>query len=154
MLAVLAFVGRDPTPPLSAEQFAAARALWEESGPANYDLEVRVQGRQAASYRVEVRGGQPQAAWRNGRPLTSRRTFGTWSVPGMFSTMSRDLETLERAAQEGRPPPLILRAAFDPQYGYPARYRRIDRGSPQGADSVAVIWDVTEFRVQPPTDPR
>ena len=90
---------------------------------------------------------KPQAAWRNRQPLNSRRTFGTWSVPGMFATISRDVEALEQAAERRAPPPLILRAEFDAQYGYPARYRRIDNGSRKGSDAIAVTWDVVEFRV-------
>ncbi|MBW8885585.1 MAG: hypothetical protein JF612_12615 [Planctomycetia bacterium] len=111
-----------------------------------YDIEIHVTGPKASTYRVEVRDGDPQAAWRNGQPLLTRRTFGTWSVPGMFATMSRDVEAIERAAAAGRAPPLILRAEFDAQYGYPAKYRRIDNGSRKGSDAIAVTWDVIQFR--------
>jgi len=108
---------------------------------------VTVHGPQPATYRVEVRDGEAIAAWRNGEPLKSQRTFGTWSVPGMFSTISRDVEAIERAAAEHRQRPLILRAAFHAEYGYPERYRRIDNGSRKGGDSIAVTWEVVEFRV-------
>src|SRR5205814_10451740 len=110
----------------------------------------RVTGPQTTVYRVEVRNSEPQMAWRNGQPLNSRRTFGTWSVPGMFSTISRDVEANERAAARGAALPLILRAEFDAKYAYPARYRRIDNGSRKGSDSITVAWDVTEFRVIEP----
>ena len=72
-----------------------------------------------------------------------RRSVG---VPGMFATMSRDVEAIERAAERRAPPPLILRAEFDSRYAYPARYRRIDNGSRKGGDAIAVTWDVVEFR--------
>ena len=65
----------------------------------------------------------------------------------MFATMSRDVEAIERAASRGAQQPLILRAAFDPKYSYPAKYRRIDNGSRKGSDAIAVTWDVVEFRV-------
>ena len=42
---------------------------------------------------------------------------------------------------------MILRASFNTKYGYPERYRRIDNGSRKGSDSVAVTWEVVEFRV-------
>jgi hypothetical protein len=150
MLIALRAVHRDPTPPLTPEIFAAAHERSKAAAPANYDIEVRVTGPQAATYRVEVRGGDPQAAWRNGQPLTTRRTFGTWSVKGMFSTMSRDVEANERAAAANKQQPLILRAEFDQKYHYPARYRRIDNGSRKGGDSITVAWEVTEFRVAEP----
>jgi hypothetical protein len=147
-LAVLRAINRDPTPSLTPELFHAAHERWKQVAPANYDVEVRVTGSQPGVYRVEVRGGHAQAAWRNGQPLTTRRTFGTWSVPGMFGTMSRDIEAVERHAAgkaDRLTPRLILRAAFDPQYSYPARYRRIEQWS-----NVEVAWEVTEFRVIKP----
>jgi hypothetical protein len=147
MLVVLRQIHHDPTPSLTPELFNAAHERWKANAVANYDIEVRVTGPQAAEYRVEVREGEPQAAWRNGKPLITRRTLGTWSVPGMFATISRDVEAIERAAAKGAPPPLILRAEFDSQNGFPARYRRIDNGSRKGGDAIAVTWDVTEFRV-------
>jgi len=147
MLVVLRQIYRDPTPALTPELFYAAHERWKSNPILNYDIEVRVTGPQAATYRVEVRDGQPQAAWRNDQPLTSRRTFGTWSVPGMFATISRDVEALERAAAKGAMPPLILRAEFDPNTSCPVHYRRIDNGSRKGGDAMAVTWDVTEFRV-------
>ncbi len=140
----------DPTPTLTPQLFEAARERWKAAAPRNYDIEVRVTGPQAAVYRAEVRDGEPMAAWRNGQPLSSRRTFGTWSVVGMFATISRDIEALERAAAQGAQTPLILRAEFDTQYSYPARYRRIDNGSRKGSDAIAVTWDVVEFRIVEP----
>lgn len=135
----------DPTPALTPELFQRAHERWNTAAPSDYDIEVRVTGSQPARYRVEVRGSEARAAWRNGDPLTTRRTFGTWSVPGMFGTIGRDIDAIERHAAgkaDRFTPRLILRAEFDPQYGYPARYRRIEQWS-----TVEVAWEVTEFRV-------
>jgi hypothetical protein len=151
-LIALRIIHRDPTPVLTPELFHAAHHRWKQVAPRNYDIEIRVTGSQPATYRVEVRGGQSQAAWRNGEPLKTRRTFGTWSVPGMFSTISRDVEQLERQASgrnDPRVPELILRAAFDPKYSYPARYRRTEWGSRKGTTAQEVKWEVTEFKVIP-----
>jgi hypothetical protein len=151
-LAVLRILYRDTTPQLTPELYEAAREQWRKTAPPDYDIEIHVSGNQPAIYRVQVRGGQAQAAWRNGQPLTTRRTFGTWSVPGMFSTMSRDVEQLERqlaGKADPRLPSLILRAGFDDRYGYPARYSRIEWGSRKGTTATAVTWDVTEFEVLP-----
>jgi hypothetical protein len=147
-LYILRLANRDPTPPLTPELFYAAYERWKATAPADYDIEVRVTGSQPAVYRVEVRGGEAQSASRNGEPLLTRRTFGTWSVPGMFSTISRDIEAVERHATgkaERFTPRLTLRAQFDPKYSYPQRYRRIQQWS-----TVEVAWEVTEFRVVAP----
>ena len=109
--------------------------------------EIQVRGNQPATYYVEVRGGDARLALRNGKPLTQRRTFSTWSVPGMFATMSRDVDALERRAAgqaDASTPDLNLRATFGPRYGYPARYRRL-----QYRSSVEVEWEVTRFEVVP-----
>ena len=151
-LIALRIINRDPTPPLTPDLFHAAHKRWKQSAPPNYDIEIRVTGNQPAIYRAQVRGGQAEAAWRNGAPLTSRRTFGTWSVPGMFSTISRDVEQLEREAagqHDPRLPGLILRAKFDDKYSYPAHYSRIEWGSRKGTTAQGVSWEVTEFKVVP-----
>lgn len=137
----------DPTPTLTPELFELAYGRWQSHPPADYDIEIRVTGPQAAVYRASVRAGEAQAAWRNDKPLITRRTFGTWSVPGMFSTMGRDVAAIQQAAAKGSQAPLILRASFNAKYGYPERYRRIDNGSRKGSDSITVTWDVTHFQV-------
>ena len=147
-LYLLRQVSRDPTPALTPGLFYAAHDRWKAIAPPDYDVEVRVTGSQPATYRVEVRDGEPQAAWRNGQPLTTRRTFGTWSVPGMFSTISRDIESVERHSNgkaDRFTPRLTLRAEFEPRYHYPQRYRRIQQWS-----TVEVVWEVTEFHLLPP----
>lgn len=143
----------DPTPTLTAQKFEQAYERWSDDPPADYDIEIRVTGPQPATYKASVRNGQPIAAWRNGHPLLTRRTFGTWSVSGMFSTMGRDVAALELAASKGDPPPLILRAAFNTQHAYPEHYRRIENGSRRGSDSITVSWDVTHFQTLPPGAP-
>jgi hypothetical protein len=135
------------SPRLTPEIFQAAMAQWKQEGSQDYNIEVQVRGNQPATYYVEVRGGDARLALRNGKPLTQRRTFSTWSVPGMFATMSRDVDALERRAAgqaDASTPDLNLRATFDPHYGYPARYRRL-----QYRSSVEVEWEVTRFEVVP-----
>jgi hypothetical protein len=131
------------SPRLTPDIFEAAKAKWNLEQPQNYNIEIQVHGTQPATYYVEVRGGAAQLALRNGQPLRQMRTFSTWSVPGMFATMSRDVDALKlRAAGRGDKftPDLNLRATFDPRYGYPARYRRL-----QYQSSVEVEWEVTRF---------
>jgi hypothetical protein len=145
---VLAIATRGSVSPrLTPEVFQAAISKWKQEGPEDYNIEIQVRGNQPATYYVEVRGGDARVALRNGKPLTQRRTFSTWSVPGMFATMSRDVDVLERRAagqRDASMPDLNLRATFDPRYGYPARYRRL-----QYRSSVEVEWEVTRFEVVP-----
>ena len=66
---------------LTPELFRTAAETWKKGEPPDYDIEVQVTGNQPATYFVEVRGGEAILALRNGKPLTQRRTFSTWSVP-------------------------------------------------------------------------
>lgn len=144
---ILRWRNSDPAAPLSPADFYAARERWNAAAPPNYNIEVQVTGSQAATYRVEVRAGVATAASRNGHPLLQHRTFSTWSVPGMFGTMSRDVENVERYAAgkaDASTPRLTLRAQFDAHFGFPQRYRRIQWGS-----DVEVAWNVLKFEVLP-----
>lgn len=141
----------DPTPPLDPAEFHAAQARWLKNPPPNYNIEVQVSGTQPARYHVEVRNGEAAAATRNGTPLGQKRVFGTWSVDGMFSTMARDVDTVERAAHSPSDPnvrKLTLRARYNAEWGFPAVYRRIEWGSP-----VEVAWEVVQFEVLPASSP-
>jgi hypothetical protein len=145
----------DRLPELTAAQWQESLRRWDRVAPANYDIEVRVQGPQPGVYRVTVRGGQVESATRNGYPLRQLRTLGTWSVPGMFGTIERDLMHVQDVAT-GRDKPdtcqLLLRAQFDPRWGYPARYQRVEWSS-----QTEVVWEVTHFdadpKVQEPVGP-
>ena len=149
LVAVGAFIAiRRPLPPLNRERFDHAYERWQTTGPANYDITIRVSGRQAAEYHVEVRDGDVATATRNGQPLKQSRTLSTWSVPGMFNTMEIDLENVERHAAgraAANTPRLSLMARFDPRLGYPEFYQRTeyrDRGS-----NYDVTFEVIEFAV-------
>lgn len=128
----------------SIQQFEDAQRRWDQSGPDNYVIEVQVTGRQAATYRVEVRKGEVISAQRNGQPLKQLRTLGTWSVPGMFGTISKDVENLDKIANnlaDDTTPRFSLSTDFDPQYGYPQSYLRLQWGS----SNPEVTWKVIEF---------
>ena len=137
-------------PQLTREEFDRAMALWESVSPENYDIEINVEGRQPAVYRVEVRGGHVRSATRNGNPLRQQRTMGTWSVPGMFGTIEQDViavEQVESGSADRYTPRLLLRAKFDPKWGklgIPTHYHRIQWGS-----HTEVRWEVTHFEINP-----
>lgn len=131
-------------PALSRTGLEAAERRWQAAGVTDYSLEVVVRGRQPATYSVVVRGGQVQTATRNGQPLTQPRTMDTWSVPGMFRTIATDLETVERAAAgDTAAARLLLRARFDPQLGYPARYHRVE--AVRVGANPEVSWQVVRY---------
>ena len=144
---VMALVDRDEMIELTRADFAAAEQRWNTSRPASYDIEIEVTGRQAATYRVEVRGGVVRLATRNGDPLKQPRTMGTWSVPGMFGTIERDLIAVEqRAAGTGNlsSSRLHLRATFDSELGIPRSYLRLELAS-----QMQVTWKVSELTLIP-----
>jgi hypothetical protein len=126
---------RRSLPALSGERLQAAQRQWEEAAPRHYKIEITVSGAQPAVYFVEVESGEPTSATRNDIPLKQRRTWETWTVPGMFDTLASDVETLADG-----PGTLVVRCAFDPQYGFPAQYERIEMGTGQ-----QVSWVVTHF---------
>lgn len=130
-------------PSLSGEELNAARALWEQAGPEDYDITILVSGRQAAEYRVEVRGGVAVQAWRNGQPLKQPRTFATWSVPGMFQTMQRDVDHMEGSVPVRDVGRLKLFSRFDSALGYPTAYLRVE----SGVVNNDVSWRVTHFEM-------
>lgn len=141
ILVVAMFLLRQPLPSLTREDLSTAMDRWSVNEPANYDIQIQVQGRQPATYRVEVRDGEAILAERDGAPLKGHRTLGTWSVPGMFHTIEIDMATVEMAMDPSRPP-LLLGAAFNATYGYPDRYHRSEVGT-----QMDVVWKVTAFVV-------
>jgi hypothetical protein len=116
----------------------AALEKWRTEQPANYDMTVKVSGRQPGVYQVVVDNQVVSDARLDGRQLTNQRTLGTWSVPGMFQTIRLDVETRGQSTRS----PLILRAEFDERYGFPAKYERVEMRT--GAHQ-ALSWEVVEF---------
>ncbi len=132
---------------LGPEVFQEAQARWDSQSVPDYDIEITVTGRQASRYRVEIRSGDPVAAFRDGQPLNQRRTWSTWTVPGMFGTVEADLNQLQRVAR-GEPgiPGLSVLVEFDGKYGFPKRYLRVE--SMRRAANPEVSWEVTLFQPQ------
>jgi hypothetical protein len=126
---------RGTLPPLSRQALHDAEAAWKAAGVRNYSIEIEVRGAQPAIYAVEVKDGEPISGSRNGIPFTRRRSWETWSVPGMFETVASDVASLEEHSAS-----LVVRCQFDPQFGYPAKYERIQMGT-----GLQVSWEVTKF---------
>lgn len=136
---------RGKEPPITAEGLVTAEKLWELNGLASYDLEVELQGDSPGKFHVEVRQERVQTPpTRNDIPVTSRAAWETWTIPGQFETIRRELELAadpehEMHASAGER--LVLRGEFDPKYGYPRHYHRIALGG-----GPEVEWWVREFK--------
>lgn len=66
----------------------------------------------------------------------------------MFDTIGIDLENIERVADgtaDANTPRLTVRVIFHPQYGFPARYMRIERAGI--GENPEVRWQVRQFKV-------
>ena len=142
LLIWLLVMARESMPPLTARSLELAMDRWEQEGPANYDLELVLQGREQGSIELKVRGREPTAMKRNGI-VPQRRTWDYWTIPEQFAMIERELT--------GDPRPLfgvddrsqvILHAEFDPQFGYPRRYRRQVLGADQ-----EIHWQIVKFQV-------
>ena len=132
-------------PDLTDAKLASATKRWQEKGPANYDMDIEIRGAEPGSAHVEVRNRVVTAATRDGR-VTPEHTWNTWSVPGMFETLSRDIEIAEdpeKAIQAAPGTKWRLRCEFDPVLGYPRRYHRmVTGGGPE------VYWRVAQFNAK------
>jgi hypothetical protein len=130
------------------ETLHSAEEQWAAAAITSYRVKVEVRGRQPAIYEVEVVNDRVASALRNGKPLTQRRTLNTWSVPGMFYTMSVDIENQTQHANgtaKAGVPNVRIRARFDENFGYPRRYHRTEFVQ-RGANPIT-SWQVVEFSI-------
>lgn len=123
-------------PSMDRAQFEAAQAQWEDQKPTDYAISIAVSGPQPGNYSVQVQNGIATTATLDGRDLTRPRTFGTWSVDGMFETLQRDLDTQDANGN------LILGAVFHETLGIPLQYERLEM---QTGVHDALQWEVTQF---------
>ena len=141
LITVSLLARRGSIPELTRSEFDRALSKWNSSEPSRYSITTTVVGRQPATYSVAVANGDVVVALRNDHPLKDQRTLGTWSVPGMFRTIEHDLIAIESDAANGvASSDLHLRAEFDPQWGFPTRYLRVEWTS-----GAQVSWSVDQF---------
>jgi hypothetical protein len=137
---------RDTTPPLTRADLDGARALWQRRAPAGYDMDLLLGGQRPGPVHVEVRGGEVTHMTRDGVEPRQRRTWDYWSVDGMFDTLDEEFDMAENPERGFAAPPgsqAYLRAQFDPDYGYPQKYRRtlIRHSLPP----LEIDWQVQRF---------
>jgi hypothetical protein len=129
-------------PALTEGTLNAASANWDANGPASYDMDIELRGARPGTVHVEVRDKEVTAETRDGR-VPGKWTWDTWSVPGMFDTLSQDLQTAanpEQAIQAEAGTKWRLRCEFDENNGLPRKYHRLVTNGPE------VFWQVTSFK--------
>jgi hypothetical protein len=128
-------------PPLTQAEFDAAQKRWRENGPLDYDLRVVLSGSQTGTIHVEVRGGRTTAMTRDGVAPSQRRTWDVWAIPGQFDMIGVELAAASDPEADfggAKGSQMIVRAEFDPHYGYPRKYQRIILGTPH-----EITWETT-----------
>jgi Family of unknown function (DUF6174) len=129
-------------PELTEEKLRAAMALWQTAGPASYDMDIELRGARPGQVHVEVHNKEVELETRDGR-TPGRWTWDTWSIPGLFDTLSQDLDIAQDPEQQIQAAPGTIwrtRCEFDSKLGYPAKYHRLVSGGPE------VYWRVTAFQ--------
>jgi hypothetical protein len=116
---------------------AQARQMWNAHGPHSYDLDllVRADRLDDGRFSVAVRADKVASITRNG--LASTGVEEGYTVPALFDLLERELE-LARQPESGFGAPAgyraYLRVRFDPNLGFPTRYRRIVGGTSNGIE--------------------
>jgi Family of unknown function (DUF6174) len=105
---------------LTPEQLQAARQLWRQHGPPDYQMEYTFKkGENADTFHVLVRGGKVVSLTRNGEPL-EQRLYHYYDMPGLYDIIG---DFLDQDRQPGRPR-VFATAMFDPVDGHLQRYVR------------------------------
>jgi len=141
LIAVHYFVA-ERLPELTEETLEAASAKWGANGPASYVMDIELRGARPGIVHVEVRDREVTAQTRDGR-VPGKWTWDTWSVPGMFDTLSQDLQTAadpEQTIQAAAGTKWRLHCEFDEKNGLPRKYHRFVTNGPE------VSWHVTSFK--------
>ena len=130
----LVFLLRGEGSGLTAESLAGARARWKEKGPKSYEFTVVVDG---VAQRVRVRGGEVVEMTTGGSPVPPH-VWKYWTVEGMLTFLD---DEWRRACEQNRG--AVLRAAFEPELGYPRYFLRHVPGETRSTE-----WRVTEFHAR------
>ncbi len=124
---------------LTLAKLQAAEKLWQENGPASYDLKYTMT-RQALvpdEYHVQVRKGKVVSVTRNGNPV-EERLYHYSTMPALFSFIEDYLRLDDEAAKEGQHRPYVF-GDFNPQLGYLRCFVR----SVNANDRVEIVTEFT-----------
>lgn len=134
LIVVVVAIRRDTLPEVTFAILAEAERRWHQSGPSDYDLQVKLSGIMSGVAEICVRQNEVTTMTLNGRE-TKPHTWDEWTVPAMFSIIRRDLEACAQAS--GKLAPVFARGEFDAKLGYPTQYRRV---TPTGMDAE---WQIS-----------
>ncbi len=110
---------------LTRQQLDAARALWQQKGPSDYDLDYTKTAEATERYRVQVRHGKVVSALRDGQPM-EERLYIFYDMPGLFDALEGFLEEDARPGSSAT----YMVATFDAADGHLIRLvRRVMRTS-------------------------
>jgi hypothetical protein len=132
---------------LTPDRLEAARSRWQAHGPAGYEMELRIGGRQPGVVHIVVQHDQPTAMTRDGVTPKRRASWNAWTVPSMFDTLEIELAGAanpERGFGAPSGARVIERADFDPETGYPRAYERFVLGT-----ALDMSWQVVRFAALP-----
>jgi hypothetical protein len=124
---------------LTPEQLAAARALWEQKGPRDYDLEYEQKGADAGVFVSRVRDGKVVSLTRNDQPLEPR-LYKYYDMAALFSYIEQFMKI---DAEPGKPRTFV-RAQFDPEDGHLVHYRRSVMGTQEWVELNVQLRRVVE----------
>ncbi len=144
LLAGLLVMRSGAAPELQAEDLAAARALWSQHGPADYEITLQMGGDLTDQRHIVVRDHQVVGMTINDQTATEG-SWIFWSVDGMFTFLEVEIRNKENPIPGmgvSDPRQIVLRAQFDPQLGYPSYFLRHLLGRQQGTE-----WKVVAFEI-------
>jgi hypothetical protein len=135
---------------LKPEQLAAARALWEEKAPPDYDLDYVVKDEEATGgteplhllverISVHVRAGEVQSVSRNATDVPAAER-GSYGVVPLFDLIQADLE------KDGQPGAqrTFTHALFDKTDGHPIHYVRRVLGTRRRLEIIIQLTDPSD----------
>ncbi len=144
---------------LRPEQLAAARALWDQKGPRDYDLEYVIKeddkpgadpsaSPEIENISVRVRQGKIESATRNSKPVP-REDEKRFGVEALFELIQGNLDRDGQPGQERS----YAHARFDKQDGHPIHYVRRVMGSRQRMEIIIELASPNDAPVKKPKFP-
>ena len=116
---------RDRTPKLTLPALEQARALWRLNALLDYDITLlkEVDAQPVERLVTDVRCGKATRLTLNGNAGPARESY---TVPGLFDTIDRELEMAGgKSRVPGQPENAVLRAAFHETLGAPLVVKRL-----------------------------
>lgn len=140
--AVMFFMAREPTEPLTVEALRSAMQRWQAGNVTNYRIRYEMHG---SLYDVDVQDGIVMASTIDGKPIRSADP-GAYSVKGLFQTLELELENRSdpRGPFAQQAATMAMRVRFNKKLGYVERYLRSSGGMGRGAAIVMLEFHPIE----------